>query len=317
MPRRMAIGRTTTVLSVIIVLLGGTMSVILIAPQSIVHPIAATSTQTATVTEFLFQTTLSSAQTVTTTSTQTLSSTQTVTTKSTETTTMTKTSTKTTTRTLLGAENQCGFTTTCEVLNPSGLELILSINSTKLRPNDAITLNVTIFNTLSVMNNISSANYWMINGGLRWWPCPDYISPDGIAILRGYYTISNLTSASPVSWWAEISCHVALIYDETGIIGVLPNVTSYAFQPKSASANYSADYFPCSDTLCNSATRSVVHGTFPPTGMVTGTTIYATNSTTQPYHINSLHSTVPSIYTLVAGDEWGDLVLLHFTVVSP
>ena len=46
------------------------------------------------------------------------------------------------------------------------------------------------------------------------------------------------------------------------------------------------------------------------------TTIYANNGTEGPRAYNSLLSTLPSAYTLVAGDEWGQLVILHF-IVAP
>jgi hypothetical protein len=215
---------------------------------------------------------------------------------------------------LLGVENQCGFAASCDVSNPSGLELIISANSTQVRPNGAIAINVTEFNTRSVSNNISAAAGWTLNG--LWWACGLYYYPDGIALFRGYYTLNNLTAASPIFFWAPIGCFVPQIYNGTRVAGILSNVTAYTFQPKSDVASYSAFYHACIDPDCNFRNSSLTFGTFPPVSMLDGAIIHASNSNVEPHFMNSLLSTAPSVYTLVAGDEWGDLVLLHFRVTS-
>lgn len=228
------------------------------------------------------------------------------------TTTQTTTATETTTpRSVVGDEVQCGFATTCNVFNSAGLELLLSVNSTSIKPNGTIALNVTEFNPLPVTNNASASANFVVQGLL--WGCNtrSYF-PHGIAIFRGYYTLSNLTAGYSLDIWAGVPCIADFVGNGTnGIVGFLQNVSSYSFMPQNYNASYSAYYEP-------SPPHTGSFGTFLPTPMMTGTTITAANySPLSPlsHEYNSLGSSAPGVYTLVAGDEWGDLEVAHFSVI--
>jgi len=252
-------------------------------------------------------TTTATGPTTTTTQTVTHATTSFETILSTTTSTLTTTMVETTTpRSIVGAEVQCGFVAKCNTFNSAGLELSLSVNSTQLKPNGTISLNVTEFNSLPLALNISSSAHWPLNG--LWWECGLYYFPDGITLFRGYYGLNNLSTASALDFWGDILCPVEWVGNGTspGIVGVLQNVTSYSFMPNSYNASYSGYYIPNSGPLA-------IIGTFLPVRIVAGTAISAV-TTTFPSLTNSLGSTAPSVYTLVAGDEWGDLVLLHFLV---
>src|SRR6266566_3614299 len=80
---------------------------------------------------------------------------------STTTTTITATSFDTTTTAMPGA-SQCGFTATCAAMSASGLELIIAVNSTAVRPNDTLAVSVSELNTLSTSNNVSSTFGWRL-----------------------------------------------------------------------------------------------------------------------------------------------------------
>ncbi len=218
-----------------------------------------------------------------------------------------------TTRTVVGgAESECGFVTACEVLSASGLELSLSVNSTTLRPNGTIGLNVTVFNALPVANNISVSDRWLVS---FYSTCGRYYFPDGIAFFRGYYTLNNITAGDSLNVWPPIPCPVEWIGNGTtpGIVGVLQNVTCYSFLPVSDKASYSAYYVPVDSS--GSQTGPVALGTFLPVRVsLSGITVSATISNYAFDLRPSLGSTAPAVYTAVAGDEWGDLVLLHFSV---
>jgi hypothetical protein len=116
--------------------------------------------------------------------------------------------------------------------------------------------------------------------------------------------MNNLSSASPLGIWAGIECPLDYAFNNTEIVGVLQNITSYSFLPNSDGGYYSAYY---------SSGSSMRQGVFP-TRLVDGGSFYAANSTGLPY--NSLLSSLPANYTLAAGDEWGQLVLLHFQVTA-
>lgn len=214
-----------------------------------------------------------------------------------------------------------------------GLELLLSANSTVVPSQDAISMTATIFNTLPTPNNLTAANDWAIQG-LSSGPCDlgngtnKLFSPVGFAVYSGSYGLNNISSAGrPLPVWAAISCPVDMAFNGTKIIGDLANITSYSFFPQGAnnpgndSGSYAGYYVvsspsppPCNSTVCTyyQTPETLAKGVFP-TSFDSQATIYAANGTG---FYNSLGSSLPSNYTLVVGDEWGQIVLLQFEVTS-
>jgi hypothetical protein len=192
-------------------------------------------------------------------------------------------------------------------------------------------MSASILNTLRTTNNLSSANDWAIQG-LASGPCDlgdasnKLFSPVGFAVFPGFYQSNNLTAAGrPMPVWAEIECIVDLAFNGTKILGDLYNITSYSLLPQGPnnpgndSGSYAGYYSPsvitqptCTSVCSKSTTPTYTKGVFP-TKMDSQTTIYAANGTG---FFNSLGSSISSNYTLVAGDEWGQIVLLHFKVVT-
>jgi hypothetical protein len=107
--------------------------------------------------------------------------------------------------------------------------------------------------------------------------------------------MNNLSSAKALEIWPGIPCPA-----EAQL-----NATSYSFLPKDDIANYSG--YPVA-----SSPPSVVRQESY-TWIAVGASIYAANGTG---FYSSLGSSLPSTYTLVAGDEWGQLVLAHFVVTA-
>ena len=66
--------------------------------------------------------------------------------------------------------------------------------------------------------------------------------------------------------------------------------------------------------MCTQPPGTFARGVFP-TRLTVRETIYAANNTGLGFY-NSLLSSMPANYTLVAGDEWGQLTLLHFSDVA-
>ena len=219
-----------------------------------------------------------------------------------------------------------------ETTNSSlGLKLILSVNSTSIPSQDAISMTASIRNTFPSMINLSAANDWAIQG-LSSGPCDignsnnRLFTPVGFAVFKGSYGLNNITSAgSALPVWAMVECMVDLAFNGTKVLGALSNITSYSLLPQGAnnpgndSGSYVAYYrasnipSPCNSTVCtySEITRTVAKGVFP-TRLGAQATIYAANGTG---FYNSLGSSLPATYTLVAGDEWGQIVLLHFSVI--
>lgn len=187
-----------------------------------------------------------------------------------------------------------GLNQTRETSNSTlGLELLLSVNSTEIPSEDAINISTWVLNTRPTANNLTAANDWPIHGltsglcGQEWYPA-------GMAVFRGNYVLGNLSDGRPLSLWPLTGCVVEL--------PLVINVTSFSFLPKDDIANYSG-YF--SNALPN-ATKGESYTRIDLSG-----TVFAANGTG---FYSSLDSALPSNYTLVAGDEWGQITMLHFEV---
>jgi len=196
-----------------------------------------------------------------------------------------------------------------ETANSSlGLELTLSVNSTMIPSEDAIGITTSVLNTLPTANNLTASNGWAIDG-LSAGPCDlgnsvnKLFFPVGLVVFRGTYDLTNLSSAgNPFSPWELVEC----VSDGVSIGSQyyhLSSITSYSLLPRSDNGTY-AGYYGVSGSLAK--------GVFA-TRVVDQETINAANGTG---FYNSLQSSLPANYTLVAGDEWGQVALLHFSVVA-
>ena len=203
-----------------------------------------------------------------------------------------------------------------ETANSSlGLEFILSVNSTEVPSEDAINMSASILNLLPTEYNLSAANDWAVRG-LSAGSCNLDATPIGFGVFRGFYDVNNVSSAGrPLFMWAMVSCRASRAW----------NVTSYSFLPGGPNGagndrgSYAGYYLvassassTCSSTGCTyyPPPEKFAKGVFPEQ-FATQATVYAANGTG---FYNSLGSSLPSSYTLVAGDEWGQIVLIHFTV---
>jgi hypothetical protein len=169
----------------------------------------------------------------------------------------------------------------------SGLSLSLSLDSATYQPGQSATITVDEVNTLKKTNNVSTAGNWAFPG-FSVGPCGTRIYPFGIAIFQGYHTAGDLSSLTPLKLDnpnAVYSCPM-----------MLAEISTYAFQP---SAN-TADIFQLGgiEPVLTEQMNTQIH----PTGYWAGS----------PNGI--LTDFTPGVYTVVAGDEWGALVVLHFTV---
>ncbi|MDA4135902.1 MAG: hypothetical protein OK449_02730 [Thaumarchaeota archaeon] len=160
-----------------------------------------------------------------------------------------------------------------------GLQLRLSINSTTITTTGAIAVNVSEYNTLSIVNNVTESSGWQIQAALS--SCPNTnVQPFGIAVYQGYYAAQNVSQGSQLQIFPITACPMFIRL-----------VTGYVFQPQSDTATIQ----PGSGASPTSMTSVVT---------VTGT--YA--------GLDQTHSLNPGVYTFVAADEWGALAFLYVTV---
>jgi flagellar basal body-associated protein FliL len=177
---------------------------------------------------------------------------------------------------------------TASVSNSSdGLNLNLQVNA---GGNGTFTVTVAESNLLSSVNNVTEANQWkypadLLNPANNCAPTND---PVGFAIFQGYYGMSNYTSGKALPLYntnVEFHCTENIYANE------------YLFQPLSDSISvYNHGQFETNGT----ASLSLLTG-----GYWTGGAGTPTAASFNEFR---------GVYTVLAADEWGNVLLLHFTV---
>jgi hypothetical protein len=134
---------------------------------------------------------------------------------------------------------------------------------------------------LSTANDVTSAADWPLTGLLDG-PCGTSIYPMGVELVRG----TNLSAAS--------TNYLVLFSGPTMCPNQPSQIPGYVFKADSQLAQVAGYYYGMNATI-----------------RVGG---YWTWDRANPSANPVFHPFEPGIYTVVAGDEWGDVVLLHFTV---
>ena len=176
----------------------------------------------------------------------------------------------------------------------NGLSLTLSLDAATYRSGQTVNIVVDEKNTLSKTNDVPVSAKWPLKG-LTMGPCSDEkskIPPFGIAVAQGYYTASNISKINP------------LVIDNPNEFISCPyntfsNLTGYEFLPMSDTIKFTDLSDPTHISL------QQMYSQAQPNGYWIGT-----------YPDAVKHNFYPGVYTIVAGDEWGALVFLHFTVAQ-
>ena len=164
----------------------------------------------------------------------------------------------------------------------SGLVLNLSINDSSIAQGHSVEVHISETNSLSTMNNVTAAQNWGTTFSLG--RCSANY-PFGIFLLKGYYTLQNFTQGERVRLQSPVQNYMC----------VRPpfSTSYYHFLPKTDTAVVQVG-------MGNQTVTLPMGTSIPITGYWT-----AEGSFTPLQH---------GTYTLVAGDEWGALAMLHFSV---
>jgi hypothetical protein len=168
----------------------------------------------------------------------------------------------------------------------SGLSLTVSLNSTDYHPGEQIVVNIQEKNILPVENRVRPADRWPV-AGLAMGPCGTLHLPFGISVLQGCYDSGNVSKATPFRVFGP-TCPIPT--------PTVSGIVSYDFRPWSDHADIYVDY-DFEPWAVNMTVRSTVGGFW-----------------TGSYPDAVSNNLTPGAYTVVGGDEWGALVILHFTV---
>jgi len=176
---------------------------------------------------------------------------------------------------------------TTQTTSVDGLSLSLSLDSTTYQPGQSVTITIGETNTLPSTNSVPASDKWPLSA-LGVGPCGSINYPFGIAIFQGNYTSSDILSATPLK-----------LYNPTAMYNcpaMLSGISTYAFQPSSGTAAIfqNSGTSPVLTENMDSEVQSIGYWVASPT--------------------ETLANFALGVYTVVGGDEWGALVVAHFTV---
>ena len=175
----------------------------------------------------------------------------------------------------------------------NGLRLSLSVNPSVIYSGGTVTVSISDFNTLPTSNTPTITGAPAVNGiTLTLGPCSQL--PLGFGIFEGYYNEGNLSSASPLDIFRP------------GVVYSCPaefNIAYFSFSPQS------------DDISLYSLQPSGSGTTTVPTRMWTNPDAFTENfSGYWTVQDQAFHQFRPGAYTIVGGDDYGQLEIIHFYV---
>ena len=169
-----------------------------------------------------------------------------------------------------------------------GLQLYLTVNGTSVPKGEGVLISVWMYNPFSQDLQVSAANQWRYEG-FGTGPCGPLNLPMGILVFSGNLSLGDLQSAEPLQLYEgpPVAYHCSVDYAISGFV----------FHPLGVNATY---IDVCGPALsCQGSTASITAGMVFSGSYVGG----------------SFRNFEPGDYTVVGGDEWGGVVLLHFVVL--
>ena len=213
-----------------------------------------------------------------------------------------------------------GSVTGTNVTNPStNLKFSMSLNSSSVQQGSVLAASFDLYNVLGRANNLTGAADWQLtnaseNSGLVGWNCAQN-DLFRIEVVSGYYGLNNYSVGTPLDvflWQPPYAFNQCAYYVRSTnytapVLSVPPNDQNYyIFRPSSnvawwvTSSGLAALSSPCvpsNGTLHCSRTagQDAVMGET----MILETRLFAKSIGT---------------FTVIGGDEWGDVAALHFQV---
>jgi hypothetical protein len=190
------------------------------------------------------------------------------------------------------------------VTSVNGLRLTASSNASELAVGQHLNVSLSIVNTLPKINIVKPSNEWLMHGvPVALWPPCYFGLPAEAAVLQGYYSSQAIQSAANVT------------FNYICMEGV--NVDHVIFQPNSDQVNLTGLYD------VTGANQSL--GPFHMSLSFTTGGYWNLQNLSKELNIPILGEQypprppafipfVPGEYTIAVGDEWGQLVTLHFEV---
>jgi hypothetical protein len=174
----------------------------------------------------------------------------------------------------------------------NGLILSLSLDAKTYQQYQDVSITIDEKNTLSKTNRVAAADKWPVRG-LTLGPCSQG-SPFGVAVYQGDHNSRSISALTPL-----------VIFNPNALY----HCPAFAWGEGS-----SYDFYASSDIA------AIRYSCDPPCTESYDTQLYRELSLTHYWdgcYPSTIHSFEPGDYTIVAADEWGNMVILHFTVTEP
>ena len=189
--------------------------------------------------------------------------------------------------------------------SPNGIRLTLWTNSTKLVVGQGLNVTLSVDNTLGNVNSVKPSNDWLIHGvPVALWPPCYFGLPAEAAVLPGNFTAQDISSAANVTF--SYMC-----MESVGVDHVI-------FQPNSDQVNLTGTY----DVTGENQTLGPFHlslsfttrGSWDLQNLSQQLNIPILGEQYPPRPPASVPF-APGVYTVAVADEWGQVALIHVTVV--
>jgi hypothetical protein len=216
------------------------------------------------------------------------------------------------------SQNASSASTTNESL---GLNFNMALNTTFLQSGQAISITLDERNLIDSFNNITASNNWAYSGFQPIGPCAPspglYNLPFTVAIVPGYYSILNLPEVSSLPIFfgpsnVPIFCIFLSPPSEYDFYPLSNNVIIHVYEMLNESTLTTltfSGYYNTSDPIAPSISQPSNNST---NQNITVTPFNLTQIV--PYSVPMINFP-PGVYTIIGGDEWGQLILLHFVVI--
>jgi hypothetical protein len=164
------------------------------------------------------------------------------------------------------------------VVSPYGFTLGLELNATSLTTTGHVAITAWVNNTSSIIENVTAQDSWAVDRTRLWGRICTNGWPMGVGVMQGHYTVFNYTQGTLI--------RIPQPFVLCPVLRAAPEW--YAFAPSSSKALVSLN----------------------------GAPQFWVVQTTLAFGPASLgESQIPSgVYTAVAADEWGDVLLTNFLV---
>jgi plastocyanin len=187
-------------------------------------------------------------------------------------------------------------------VSPLPLELKLNVSQKVTNPGSAtptysIQANLSELNTLPAYTTVSAAQNWPA-ADLSLGPCGTFEFPFGMGLYQGHYTSQNISSGTPLTIYTPDANETSQPRPED--CPAHPQVFGYVFAPQSDNAVVQLTW--AGDA--GASTYALAYGV-----SITGYWSGSSSSSAGEFHPLN-----PGVYTVLAGDEWGTIMMAYVTI---